>query len=138
MIINNPFVTGTLVVMATGSLIALLHQVPARTYRLIRDCLIFTVEIDNSDRSFMWTQAFIASMSRCRRLAAAVMPPASTMFGSPTISSRDVPKFYLAPRGTCTFKWNGRRFLAWVTKEKLDHSLEWRQTITLQCFRGNR
>lgn len=138
MLIENQFVIGTVAVMATGALVAALHRIPAQVFRAVRDRLIFTIEIDNSDRSFIWVQAFIGSMSKCRYLSAAVMPPPAFQMQPPPANNLESPNFFLAPRGTCTFKWKGKRFLAWITKDKLDHSLDWRQTITLQCWRGNR
>jgi chaperone BCS1 len=135
MFTNNQFITGTLAVALTGSIVAAAYRLPGQIWRLVRNRLLFTVEIDNSDSAYPWVQAWLASVCRCRFLSATSVPPPD-QYSSPAAKAAAETEFYLAPRGLCTFRFGGRRFFAWAEKDKVEHSREWRQTICFQCWRG--
>jgi chaperone BCS1 len=106
-----------------------LYKAPRLVWHLLCRQFAVTVEIDNHDPAFHWLRAYLGHVAATRYVTAA------TRFGD-DVGPGDKPKpiFNLMPRGLCTFRFDGRRFLAWTSREALTHSIEHRETVWLQCW----
>lgn len=132
---NNEFAQGGFILMAAGAALAYLRGIPGILWRWAKNRLLFTVEIDNTDQSFHWVMAWLASRGKGRFVQARARfdgdsgPP--SRYGGDE-HRRQGPTFDLSPRSFTTFRFKGRRVMAWLTKEPVQNSAEFRQTVTLQ------
>ena len=72
--LQNQFLSGGIVLMLTGSILALCRQVPSRLWRSLTSRLIVSVDVSNDDPIFEWLSLWLAAhpySRRARRLTAA-------------------------------------------------------------------
>ena len=112
-------------------LTACLHNVPNKIWQLIKDRVLVTVEIDNTDPSYAWVKAWLGTKGKSRYMVAGITVDTSS---APKVHDpSEKPKFSLCPRGLCIMRHRGRRVLAWLTKEQVQASRDFRETITLRA-----
>jgi chaperone BCS1 len=66
-LIQNPFFSGGLTLMAVGALMALLRNVPGALWRLLVHWLTISVEIPDRDPAFRWIQNWIVDQEQAGR-----------------------------------------------------------------------
>lgn len=66
-LIDNQFVSGGLVLMLTGAVMATLRQLPAQCYGWLRRQFTVSVSITDRDPLFEWTRLWLDSLPYSRR-----------------------------------------------------------------------
>lgn len=127
---SNSWFTGGAMVLVGGAVAGRAMEVPNKLFKWARNRLFVTVDIDSTDPAFFWVKQLVAERSRSRWLMAnSLINPNAKPDGS---ASRSMPKFIISPRGLCWFRQRGRRVLAWVDREIVQGTYNYRETISLQ------
>jgi mitochondrial chaperone BCS1 len=134
--LSNPIISGGLVLAMIGSAMAMMKSVPAKLFESIKNRILVTVEIDNTDPAFPWVKSWLAEQGRSSWMAAGIQADASNGMMPKQHDPSERPRFSLCPRGIVVFRYRGRRIVAWLTKEQVQQSKEWRETIALRVFRA--
>ena len=134
--LSNPIIGGGLVLAIIGCAMALLKSVPAKLFESVKNRILVTVEIDNCDPAFPWVKAWLAEQGKSSWMAAGVQVDASNGTMPKQHDPSDRQKFSLCPRGIVSFRYRGRRIVAWITKERVQQSRDWREIIALRAFRA--
>lgn len=125
--LSNQFISGGLLLMFTGSVIAFARNLPNKIWGRIKDQFIVDVEIASSDPLFDWITLWLNDQPysrRTRRLIATTVPSYEGGEGCQSVSSAlraddtPKPKLILSPaRGQHFFLWGGR--LLWLSRGNL-------------------
>jgi len=127
-LLHNPFFSGGLAVVAAGWCAAACRDAPKAILRWIKNRLLLTAEIDNSDCAFAWVKQWLAANSKSRWMGInAVFPDGP---GTGPVK----PDFSLFPISFCWLRFRGRRIVVWVERKELQMQNGYRELITLQCL----
>lgn len=145
---QNPIMSGGLVLMFTGSIIALLRKVPTAIWRWIVRNTTVCVDIASDDPIFVWLEAWFNKSEHCERSTRLIARAgsASTSPNSITISERRVtdnlPVIIFSPaRGMHWIRWEGKWIKFDRRREKetaVGGFTSWKDEITLTTFGRDR
>lgn len=135
-LLGNQFVSGGFALMAGGAMIATLRKVPESIWRWAKNRVFYTIEIDSTDSSFTWLRAYLGSIAKCRYMGAGIAPKAAD--GPIYPNSSQSPTFHTFPLGSCVFRHNGKRVMAWVAKDPVTGTTGFRETIVIRCLGDGR
>lgn len=130
-ILQNPIVSGGLLLMASGAAIAVLRKVPESLWDLFKKRILYTVEIEGNDSAYAWVKAWLGTKAKSRYVGAGTAPRIS-LDGS--IPQGQPPTFHSFPLGASTFKYHGKRILAWSSRDAVSGTTVFRESIRFQCW----
>lgn len=135
---GNEFLAGGFWLMLLGGAMAYARNLPMRLWYWAESRFLYQVEVDNNDAAFGWLRAWItARSSRARYLIAGVDQHEVRRFGEPAPPKKG-PRFYFMPRGLSSVRFRGRRVIVWTHRDKVENGVQWRETISLKVWRGDR
>lgn len=122
MISIPPWVQGTAGLFIGGAILNRASSGIARSMKFFRNRLVASIEIVSYDESFVWLQAWLGKRSKTK-----------FRYARTRRDNCDAPvKIITYPGGAGTLKYNGVRLIAWVGRESVQGTFEYRQSITFQ------
>jgi chaperone BCS1 len=151
-LLQNPFFSGGLSLMAIGALMALLRNLPGTLWGLLVHWFTISVEIPDRDPAFRWIQSWIAEQKQAGRTRSLSLTttwadpdPDPTVDTNPdyAFSSGRVSaaRFVLSPApGTHLMRYRGRILLLRRARRDLQSGgpLSFQETLTLKIIGGSR
>ncbi len=152
-LLQNPFFSGGLTLMAVGALMALLRNLPTTLWGLLVHWFTISVEIPDRDPAFRWVQSWIVEQEHAKRARSLSLTttwadpdPDPTIETNPeyacsTSGRVSAARFVLSPApGTHIMKYRGRLLLVRRARRDLTSggTMAFQETLTLKIIGGNR
>ena len=152
-LLQNPFFSGGLTLMAVGALMALLRNLPTTLWGVLVHWCTISVEIPDRDPAFRWVQSWIVEQKHARRARSLSLTttwadpdPDPTIetnpeYASSTSGKVSAARFVLSPApGMHIMKYRGRLLLLRRARRDLTSggTMAFQETLTLKIIGGNR
>jgi chaperone BCS1 len=108
-------------------------SIPSKILGWARNNVLRTIQIDNYDTYYTHVETWLSANAYTRHSVI------STRDGpTPVSTTKKPPKFNFFPYGVSTFRFKGKRFIAWSSTENVHGMLAKRKIITIQMLGGKR
>ena len=151
--LENEFLSGGMVLMLLGSIIAIFRGVPNKIYRLLYRRVVTFVDVFDQDEAFYWLQQWLAEHPYSKKSRLLTVSTRKSSYGSgqePVMSSdqdpndKNLPDVYFTPsEGVHLLRFEGHWImLTRIRKEQQggsgNNNQYWREMFTLQTFVNDR
>lgn len=148
--LQNQFLSGGMVLMVMGAILAVSRKIPTQIFTLIKRRLITVVDVSDQDEAFYWIQAWLAQHPYSKKARLLTISTRSSEHRSEEVKEEGCPNetntntsrpevFFSPAPGVHLFRFEGHWVLFTRERNESQGSTSWkgrywRETFTIQTF----